>query len=63
MCILFLEVFFGTKSEENQFIVKFFGIKIRFKKYCENDCAVIEVFGIKIKKDRKTGKINFKTGK
>jgi glycosyltransferase involved in cell wall biosynthesis len=55
--------FFGTKAEEEQFIIKFFGIKIRLKKYYENDYTVINFFGIKIKKHRKTGKINFKTGK
>jgi lipopolysaccharide biosynthesis glycosyltransferase len=51
-------------SSESFFNIKFFQIlNLKFKKTRENNYVMVDFFGIKIKKQKETGKISFKIGK
>jgi len=51
------KMFFSMHATHNNFfVIRFFGIKIKFNKYYENGFTVVNFFGIKIKKQRKTDK-------
>ncbi|MDD5020754.1 MAG: glycosyltransferase [Endomicrobiaceae bacterium] len=54
---IFKMLFSMHAAHNNFFIIRIFGIKVKFKKNEDDNFKIINCFGIKIKKNKKSGKI------